>query len=71
MGSAVSFKITRVINLVDGGVTEGGFREFWYSLGRSGGVEGVYLTPLGQVLPPWKSFRALNLVPNTLKWSNW
>ena len=67
----MSFKITRGIKLVVGRVTEGvkgGFREFW---GVPGGSKGVYLTPLGHVLPLWKSCRALNLVPNTIKWSNW
>ena len=50
-----------------GRVTEevkGGLREFWGGSGRSGGV---YLTPIGQVLPLWKSFRALDLGPNTIK----
>ena len=63
----VSYKITRGIILVVGRVTEevmGGLREFWGVLGRSGGV---YLTPIGQVLPLWKSFRALDLGPNTIK----
>ena len=55
----VSYKITRGITLVVGRVTEeikGGLREFWGGSGRSGGV---YLTPIGQVLPsgsllgPW------------------
>ena len=71
LGVLVSFKITRGIKLVVGRVTEGvkgGFGEF---LGVPGGSKGVYLTPLGHVLPLWKSCRALNLVPNTIKWSNW
>ena len=63
----VNYEVTRGIILVVGRVTEEvrvGLREFWGVLGRSGGV---YLTPIGQVLPLWKSFRALDLGPNTIK----
>ena len=63
----VSYKITGGIILVVGRVTEevrGGLRKFLGGSGRSGGV---YLTPIGQVLPLWKSFRALDLGPNTIK----
>ena len=71
LGVLVSFKITRGIKLVVGRVTEGvkgGLREFW---GGPGGSKGVCLTPIGHFLPLWKSCRALDLVPNTIKWSNW
>ena len=74
LGVLVSFKITRGIKLVVGRVTEGvkgSLKAFWGCLRRSGGSKGVCLTPVGHVLPLWKSFRALNLVPNTIKWSNW
>ena len=63
----VSYKITRGIILVVGRVTEevrGGLRKFLGGSGRSGGV---YLTPIEQVLPLWKSLRALDLGPNTIK----
>ena len=69
LGVLVSFKITRGIKLVVGRVTEGvkgGLREFW---GGPGGSKGVCLTPIGHFLPLWKSRRALDLVPNTKKWS--
>ena len=48
----------------------GVLREFWGVWGGPGGSKGVCLTPIGHVLPLWKSCRALNLVPNPTKWSN-
>ena len=67
----VSYKITRGIILVVGRVTEevmGGLREFWGVLGRSGGsIRPLKPFIIGQVLPLWKSFRALDLGPNTIK----
>ena len=71
----MSYKISRGIKLVVGRVTEGvmrGLREFWRGFGGVwGGSKGGYLTPIRRVLPLGKTCRALNLVPNTIKWSNW
>ena len=71
LGVLVTYMITGGIKLVVGrftGGVKGGLREFW---GGPGGSKGVCLTPIGHFLPLWKSCRALDLVPNTIKWSNW
>jgi hypothetical protein len=73
LGVPVSYRITRGDKLVVGRVNEevkGGFEGVLGGLGRSRGSKGVCLTPIGHVLPLWKSCRALNLVPNPIKWSN-
>ena len=70
----VTYMITGGIKLVVGRFTEGvkgGVREFWGGLGRSRGINGVCFTPMGHVLPLWKGCRAPDLVPKTIKWSNW
>ena len=68
LGVLVTYMITRGIKLVVGRFTEGvkrGLRGFWGFLVRSRGSRGFCLTPLGHVLPLWKSCGALDLGPNT------
>ena len=67
----MSYKITGGIRLVVGRVNNWVSREFGGVLGGLGGSKGVCLTPIGHVLPLWKSCRTLDLVPNTIKWFNW
>ena len=71
----MSFKITRGIKLVVGRVTEGNkgsLKAFWGCLRRSGGVKGSLLDPCRARFAPRSLLGPLlNLVPNTIKWSNW
>ena len=68
LGVLVSYKITRGIKLVVGGVIErfwGGLGGLGGSRGVKGGSRGVCSTPIGHVLPLCKSFRSPDWVPNT------
>ena len=64
----VSYMITRVIKMVVGWVIERVWGFWFLFVGGLGGLEeggGVYLTPIGRVLPIWKTYTAPHLVPTT------